>query len=170
MAVYTEVSFEDLERLLEQYDIGQPLSFKGIAEGVENSNYLLQTEGGTYILTLYEKRVAKVDLPFFLGLMEHLADRGITCPRPIKGRDGAATGPDGKVAALVYLEPIGGGATSDDPETRRLLARQQALTEQLAALRQRQGSMPAADFDREFEALVLELATVSQQVRQRNGR
>ena len=66
------------------------LSFKGIAEGVENSNFLLRTEAGSYILTLYEKRVAEADLPFFLGLMEHLAERGIRCPLPVKARDGEA--------------------------------------------------------------------------------
>jgi len=88
MAVYTEVSFEELERLLEQYDIGEPLSFKGIAEGIENSNFYLQTDRGAFILTLYEKRVAAQDLPFFLGLMEHLAERGIHCPLPVKTRDG----------------------------------------------------------------------------------
>jgi len=90
MAVYTEVSFEDLERLLDQYDIGQPLSFKGIAEGIENSNFYLQTDRGAFILTLYEKRVAAADLPFFLGLMEHLAKRGVHCPLPVKTRDGRA--------------------------------------------------------------------------------
>jgi len=90
MAVYTEVSFEDLERLLEQYDIGQPLSFKGIAEGIENSNFYLQTDRGAFILTLYEKRVHAEDLPFFIGLMEHLAKRGIHCPLPVKNRDGKA--------------------------------------------------------------------------------
>ena len=88
MAVYTDVSFEDLERLLEQYDIGEPLSFKGIAEGIENSNFYLQTDRGAFILTLYEKRVAAQDLPFFLGLMEHLAGRGLHCPLPVKTRDG----------------------------------------------------------------------------------
>ena len=88
MAVYTEVSFEELERLLEDYDIGSPLSFKGIAEGIENSNYYLQTDRGAFILTLYEKRVAAEDLPFFLGLMEHLAERGVHCPLPVKTRDG----------------------------------------------------------------------------------
>jgi len=88
MAVYTEVSFEDLERLLALYDIGQPLSFKGIAEGIENSNYYLQTDRGPFFLTLYEKRVAEEDLPFFLGLMEHLAQRGVHCPLPVKTRDG----------------------------------------------------------------------------------
>jgi homoserine kinase type II len=90
MAVYTEVSFEELENLLEQYDIGQPLSFKGIAEGIENSNYYLQTDRGAFILTLYEKRVAADDLPFFLGLMEHLAEGGVHCPLPVKTRDGQA--------------------------------------------------------------------------------
>ena len=88
MAVYTDVSFEDLEGLLAGYDIGAPLSFKGIAEGVENSNFYLQTDRGAYILTLYEKRVRVEDLPFFLGLMEHLAARGLSCPQPLRSRDG----------------------------------------------------------------------------------
>ena len=89
MAVYTDVSFDDLEEVLRDYDIGAPRSFKGIAEGVENSNFALQTSTGSYILTLYEKRVHKEDLPFFLGLMEHLAARGIACPLPVRRRDGA---------------------------------------------------------------------------------
>src|SRR5713101_6360366 len=72
------------------YDVGEVISCKGIAEGVENSNYLLRTETGTFILTLYEKRVAPADLPFFIALMEHLAAQGIACPTPIKARDGAA--------------------------------------------------------------------------------
>src|ERR1700748_3601883 len=106
MAVYTDVSFEDLERLLEQYDIGEPLSFKGIAEGIENSNFYLQTDRGAFILTLYEKRVAAQDLPFFLGLMEHLAGRGITCPLPVKNRTGEVLGTvAGRPAAMVtFLE------------------------------------------------------------------
>jgi homoserine kinase type II len=90
MAVYTEVGDDDLERFVAQYDIGKLVACKGIAEGVENSNYLLQTDRGQYILTLYEKRVAKADLPFFLGLMEHLARQGLPCPTPIHGRDGKA--------------------------------------------------------------------------------
>ena len=90
MAVYTEVSDEDLAAFVDQYDIGRVVSYKGIAEGVENTNYLLQTSEDSYILTLYEKRVARDDLPFFLGLMEHLADQGIACPTPIHGRDGMA--------------------------------------------------------------------------------
>lgn len=90
MAVYTEVSDTELQAFLADYDIGQAESFKGIAEGVENSNYLLTTTQGQYLVTLYEKRVDPRDLPFFLGLMDHLADRGISCPRPIHGRDGKA--------------------------------------------------------------------------------
>jgi homoserine kinase type II len=89
MAVYTDVSFEELAGLLATYDVGAPQSFKGIAEGVENSNFYLQTENGAYILTLYEKRVREVDLPFFLGLLEHLSARGIACPIPVRARNGA---------------------------------------------------------------------------------
>ncbi|HTS94375.1 MAG TPA: homoserine kinase [Stellaceae bacterium] len=90
MAVYTDVGDEDLTAFVAQYDIGAVLSCKGIAEGVENSNYLLQTERGSFILTLYEKRVAPQDLPFFIALMEHLAAQGIACPTPVKARDGVA--------------------------------------------------------------------------------
>jgi homoserine kinase type II len=90
MAVYTEVPDGELAAFLDLYDLGQVVSCKGIAEGVENSNYLLQTTSGNFILTLYEKRVAREDLPFFLGLMEHLAAKGLSCPTPIKARDGLA--------------------------------------------------------------------------------
>ena len=90
MAVYTEVSDEELESFVAEYDIGAVVSCKGIAEGVENTNYLLQTDRDSYILTLYEKRVNPGDLPFFLGLMEHLAARGLACPTPLHGRDGKA--------------------------------------------------------------------------------
>ncbi len=108
MAVYTEVGDEALARFLEGYDLGAPLSLKGIAEGVENSNYLLHTERGDFILTLYEKRVDEADLPFFLGLMEHLARRGVNCPQPVRARDGAALGRlAGRAAAIVtFLEGL----------------------------------------------------------------
>jgi homoserine kinase type II len=106
VAVYTDVSVEDLEGFISGYDIGRLLSYKGIAEGVENSNFLLHTEAGHYILTLYEKRVAVGDLPFFLGLMEHLAARGLNCPQPVKNRAGMALGRvAGRPAAIVtFLE------------------------------------------------------------------
>lgn len=90
MAVYTEVSNEDLAAFVAAYHIGTVTSFKGIAEGVENSNYLLHTDQAPFILTIYEKRVAERDLPFFLGLMEHLAERGIVCPLPLRGGNGQA--------------------------------------------------------------------------------
>jgi homoserine kinase type II len=90
MAVYTEISDGALRDFIAQYDLGAVLSCKGIAEGVENSNYLIVTDRGPFILTLYEKRVRESDLPYFLGLMEHLAGKGIACPLPVHGRDGVA--------------------------------------------------------------------------------
>jgi homoserine kinase type II len=90
MAVYTEVTDEALAAFLNDYDIGRMVAFRGIAEGVENSNFSLRTTTGDYILTLYEKRVDPAELPWFLGLMEHLAKRGIVCPLPVHGRDGVA--------------------------------------------------------------------------------
>ncbi|HYW59134.1 MAG TPA: phosphotransferase, partial [Xanthobacteraceae bacterium] len=102
MAVYTDVAAEDLATFLAAYDLGDLLAYKGIAEGVENSNFLLHTSRGYFILTLYEKRVAAGDLPFFLGLMEHLAARGLTCPQPVKTRAGDTLGRlAGRPAAIV---------------------------------------------------------------------
>ena len=108
MAVYTEVNDEDLSAFLATYDIGTVLSYKGIAEGVENSNFLLRTTRSSYILTLYEKRVKEEDLPFFLGLMQHLARRGLTCPLPVTNRDGEALGRlAGRPAAIItFLDGI----------------------------------------------------------------
>jgi homoserine kinase type II len=88
MAVYTEVSDDQLNDFLEGFNLGAPLSFKGIAEGVENTNFLLVTEKGRFILTLYEKRVNKEDLPFFLDLIEHLSNGGIICPTPLHDNEG----------------------------------------------------------------------------------
>ncbi|MFO1129026.1 MAG: homoserine kinase [Rhodospirillales bacterium] len=90
MAVYTEIADEEVATFVTEYRLGRVLACKGIAEGIENTNYLLVTEAGTFILTLYERRVRGEDLPFFLGLMEHLAARGIPCPTPVHGLDGAA--------------------------------------------------------------------------------
>jgi homoserine kinase type II len=102
MAVYTDVTDEALSAFLAAYDIGEVVSFKGIAEGVENSNFLLSTTKGHFILTLYEKRVRADDLPFFVGLMEHLARRGVTCPQPVRDRTGSALGAlAGRPAAIV---------------------------------------------------------------------
>jgi homoserine kinase type II len=102
VAVYTDVAAEDLSAFLAGYGIGELLSYKGIAEGVENSNFLVHTSDGYFILTLYEKRVAAADLPFFLGLMEHLAKGGLTCPQPVKNRAGHVLGKvAGRPAAVV---------------------------------------------------------------------
>ena len=90
MAVYTEIGDTELRAFIAAYDIGDVLSCKGIAEGVENSNYLLATERGSFILTLYEKRVAPGDLPFFISLMDHLAHQGVACPTPVRAKDGGA--------------------------------------------------------------------------------
>jgi homoserine kinase type II len=90
MAVYTAIDERSLDAFLAAYDIGLAVQLQGIAQGVENSNYVLLTERGRYILTLYERRVEPADLPFFLGLMDHLAARGVPCPTPVHGRDGEA--------------------------------------------------------------------------------
>ena len=108
MAVYTDVAADELAEFLSLYDLGELLSYKGIAEGVENSNFLLHTTRGSFILTLYEKRVAKDDLPFFLGLMAHLAAHGINCPQPVKNKSGESLGSlCGRPAAIItFLEGI----------------------------------------------------------------
>lgn len=122
MAVYTDVSDDDVECLLADYDIGRVTALKGIAEGVENSNYFLKTDRGEYILTLYERRVREEDLPFFLGLTQHLARGGVPCALPVAKRDGALIHHlHGKPAAIItfllgtwprairpyHLEPLG---------------------------------------------------------------
>jgi homoserine kinase type II len=102
VAVYTDVAAEDLAAFLAGYDVGDLLAYKGIAEGVENSNFLVHTSRGYFILTLYEKRVAEKDLPFFLGLMQHLHARGITCPQPVASRRGEVLGVlAGRPAAVI---------------------------------------------------------------------
>jgi homoserine kinase type II len=108
VAVYTDINEDDLEKFLSAYDAGHLMSYKGIAEGVENSNFLLHTDKAPYILTLYEKRVDPNDLPFFLGLMQHLADRGLSCPLPVARRDGDLLGElCGRPGALIsFLEGV----------------------------------------------------------------
>ncbi len=106
MAVYTDITEDDLRNFLIQYDVGSLTSYKGIAEGVENSNFLLHTTKDPLILTLYEKRVEKSDLPFFLGLMQHLAAKGLSCPLSLPRKDGELLGElSGRPAALIsFLE------------------------------------------------------------------
>lgn len=106
MAVYTDISEVELAAFLRDYDIGELLSYKGIAEGVENSNFLIHASSGAYILTLYEKRVNPDDLPFFLGLMQHLNEKGLRCPLPVRQKSGEAIGRLGgrPAAVITFLE------------------------------------------------------------------
>ncbi len=108
MAVYTDVADDQLRAFLGGYDVGPLLSCKGIAEGVENSNFMIRAGRGNFILTLYEKRVAPADIPFFLDLLDHLAGRGLNCPRPVRDRHGSALGRlAGRPAALVtFLDGV----------------------------------------------------------------
>lgn len=100
MAVFTPVSREALARWLERYAIGSLVEYEGIASGIENSNYFVTTTAGRYVLTLFE-RLAADELPFHLGLMHHLAARGIPCPDPVADHDGLVLGTlAGKPAAL----------------------------------------------------------------------
>ena len=102
MAVFTPVSVEDAKVFLSAYDLGEVVDLQGVAEGVENSNFKLVTTRGTFALTLFEKRVAEKDLPYYLGLMEHLAQRGIPSPLPHRDRSGALIGRlNGRAAAVV---------------------------------------------------------------------
>jgi homoserine kinase type II len=106
MAVYTDITDEELRAFLAGFDLGEALSFKGIAEGVENSNFLLETTAGRFILTVYEKRVRAEELPYFLGLMGWLADRGFPSARPVADRSGQVLQTlRGKPAALAQFLP-----------------------------------------------------------------
>ncbi len=136
MAVYTPVTAADLAAFLGRYDIGSAVSFKGIAEGVQNSNFLLQTTRGRYILTLYEARVAIDALPWFLALTTHFADKGLPVPRPIADRSGAVLQQlNGRPAALIAFVD---GLSISEPT----LSQTRALGSALAALH-----LAAADFD-----------------------
>jgi homoserine kinase type II len=106
VAVYTDIAEQDLEAFLAGFDVGRPIIFKGIAEGVENSNFLLETDTGRFILTVYERRVRRDELPFFLDLLSWLAARGFPSATPIPDRQGRTLGSlKGKPAALVTFLP-----------------------------------------------------------------
>ena len=127
MAVYTQVSAEALASFLERFDVGELVSAKGIAEGVENSNYLVDTTGGRFILTLYEKRVSGHDLPYFMALLDHLADRGLPVPPAIKDRDGVEIHAlEGRPACLIKFLP---GVSVSHPTVEQAYAAGAALGE-----------------------------------------
>lgn len=101
MSVFTPVTAEQLESWLERYDSGQLVSHEGIAAGIENTNYFVTTSQGRFVLTLFEK-LTSAELPFYLGLMDHLADRGVPSAKPVRNRQGEfSSGLNGKPAALV---------------------------------------------------------------------
>ena len=132
MAVYTPVSAEILAGFLTRYDVGELVSVKGIAEGVENTNYLVDTTTGRFILTLYEKRVDSGDLPYFMVLLDHLAARGCPVPPAIKDRDGVAIQTlEGRPACLIQFLP---GVSVTHPTPTQALAAGTALGEMHAAL------------------------------------
>jgi homoserine kinase type II len=132
LAVYTHLGAEDLAVLIAEYDVGAVVSAKGIAEGVSNSNWVIETrddeepeKGGRFILTVYERRIETRDLPFFLGLLDHLSDQGCPVPRTIHDRSGAAWRQVlGKAAALIEFLP---GVSVDRPSTAQARAVGEAL-------------------------------------------
>lgn len=133
MAVYTQVSAEALSDFLRRYDVGELVSAKGIAEGVENSNYLVETAQARFILTLYEKRVDAADLPFFMALLDHLAERGCPVPPAIKDRHGTEIQElEGRPACLIRFMP---GVSVSHPTPGQALAAGRAMGEMHAALR-----------------------------------
>ena len=135
MAVYTTLSAADLAALIADYEVGELVSAKGIAEGVSNSNWLVETTAGRYILTMYEARVEVADLPFFLGLLDHLSAKGSPVPRTIHDRAGAAFRlVRGKAVALIEFLP---GVSVDSPSA----AQARAVGGALAGLH-----LDAADF------------------------
>ena len=102
MAVYTDISDVELDAFLAEFDLGQATAFKGIAEGVSNSNFLLETDRGRFILTVYEARTKVDDLPFFLNLLRWLAEHGYPCAPPMPAKDGSLSKTvRGKPAAIV---------------------------------------------------------------------
>ncbi|VAX08481.1 Homoserine kinase [hydrothermal vent metagenome] len=136
MAVYTPVNAEEIAAFIAGYDVGAVVSFKGIAEGVENTNYILQTSMNSYILTLYEKRVNPDDLPFFLGLMDHLVHKGVNCAAPVQDKSGnILQNLCGRPAALISFLP---GLSINRPKNKQCHQLGRALAEMHEA---------AADFD-----------------------
>ena len=130
MAVYTHLGAEDLAKLIGEYDVGQLVSAKGIAEGVSNSNWLIETTGkdgggARFFLTMYEFRIDIAELPFFLGLLDHLAAKGCPVPRTIHDRNGDASRKiEGKAVALIEFLP---GVSIDHPDAAQARAVGQAL-------------------------------------------
>ena len=89
MAIFTKISFKDVRSIEKKYNLGKIIHFKGIKKGIENTNYLLKTKNKSFILTIFEKRVQKKDLPFFMNLMDKLSKYKINCPKPKRNKKGS---------------------------------------------------------------------------------
>ncbi|QYJ08014.1 homoserine kinase [Qipengyuania flava] len=138
MAVYTHLGAEDLAQLIAHYPVGELVSAKGIAEGVSNSNWLIETTQGRFILTMYERRIELEDLPFFLGLLDHLSAAGCPVPRTIHDRGGnASRRVDGKAVALIEFLP---GVSPTVPEPLQARAVGEALARTHLAARNFEGA------------------------------
>ncbi|MEL1249475.1 homoserine kinase [Aurantiacibacter gilvus] len=157
MAVYTHLSSEALADLIAHYDVGEVVSAKGIAEGVSNSNWLVETTGGTeggtrFILTMYERRIDIAELPFFLGLLDHLSEHGAPVPRTIHDRSGAASRTImGKAVALIEFLP---GVSVDEPTAAQARSVGKVLA-QMHALAQDFSGQRANDLGPDVSAAVL---------------
>ena len=102
MAIYTKLSESKLREFFSKYNLGNFINYKEIKEGIENTNYFIETEKGKFILTLYEKRVDEKDLPFFMSLMKNLFDKNFPSPQPIINKNGNYISEiSGKKAAVV---------------------------------------------------------------------
>lgn len=133
MAVYTKVSAEEIDAFLTRFDVGTLVSAKGIAEGVENSNYLIETTQDRFILTLYEKRVDPDDLPFFIAMLDHLAEKNCPVPPMIADSNGTKIQKlNGRYACLIKFLP---GISLTTPTASQAKATGQALGAMHDALR-----------------------------------
>ncbi|WP_066797500.1 homoserine kinase [Sphingomonas soli] len=162
MAVYTQVSAEALGAFLARFDVGQLVSAKGIAEGVENSNYLVDTTTSRFILTLYEKRVAADDLPYFMALLDHLAAKGLPVPPAVKDRSGTEIHElEGRPACLIRFLP---GVSVTTPTPAQAEAAGAALGRMHAALSDftldRPNTMGVDTWQAQFERCGRDLDTI----------
>ncbi len=133
MAVYTQIPAEEMAELVLQFGAGNLISAKGIAEGVENSNYLVETTKGRFIFTVYEKRVDTADLPFFMAMIDHLVAKGCPVPASLKTADGSATiSHKGKSMAMMEFMP---GLSVSHPTPEQALSAGRALGQLHAALK-----------------------------------
>jgi len=172
MAVYTQVSAEALSAFLERFDVGELVSAKGIAEGVENSNYLVDTSKSRFILTLYEKRVAADDLPYFMALLDHLADKGLPVPPAVPDRDGTLIHQlEGRPACLIQFLS---GVSVSHPSPAQARAAAEAMGKMHAAAAEftldRPNSMGVAAWQPLFERCGRDLDTIQPGLYDRAGK